>query len=205
MNLLPLEISALLTFISLPWIIPTWRSHELLMNKRHTYCRVLKFGLIIKRCEIWQCTMRNRFLALCLMAVTNMWDVNTLRYIFNIRGIHELLHTNLLAQKRLERIKIQFTHILSIFFPVALLSLKDLGRLTYRRFLELFRHMVWLLRRVIRPSEGLYLHRQHNIERRGQTSMTWAGFEPTIPATNRPRPTPQTARPLWPEAFHWYH
>jgi hypothetical protein len=28
--------------------------------------------------------------------------------------------------------------------------------------------------------------------------MPWAGFELTILATNRPRPTPQTARPLWP-------
>jgi hypothetical protein len=28
--------------------------------------------------------------------------------------------------------------------------------------------------------------------------MPWAGFEPTIPATNWPRPTPQTTRPLWP-------
>jgi hypothetical protein len=36
---------------------------------------------------------------------------------------------------------------------------------------------------------------QHNTERRGQTSVPWAGFEPTIPATNRPRPTPQTSRP----------
>jgi hypothetical protein len=42
---------------------------------------------------------------------------------------------------------------------VALQSLKDLGRLTYRRFLELFRHMVGLLGRVISPSHGLYLHR----------------------------------------------
>jgi hypothetical protein len=39
---------------------------------------------------------------------------------------------------------------------------------------------------------------QHHTERHGQTSMPWAGFDPTIPATNRPRPTPQTARPLWP-------
>jgi hypothetical protein len=31
--------------------------------------------------------------------------------------------------------------------------------LTYRRFLELFRHMVGLLGRVISPSQGLYLHR----------------------------------------------
>jgi hypothetical protein len=42
---------------------------------------------------------------------------------------------------------------------VALQSLKDLGRLTCRRFLELFRHMVGLLGRVINPSQGLYLHR----------------------------------------------
>jgi hypothetical protein len=32
--------------------------------------------------------------------------------------------------------------------------------------------------------------------------MPWAGLEPTIPATNRPRPTPQTARPLWPADGH---
>jgi hypothetical protein len=42
---------------------------------------------------------------------------------------------------------------------VALQSLKNLVRLTYRRFLELFRHMVGLLGRVISPSQGLYLHR----------------------------------------------
>jgi hypothetical protein len=45
------------------------------------------------------------------------------------------------------------------FFPMALQSLKDLGRLTYSRFLELYRHMVGLLGRVISPSQGLYLHR----------------------------------------------
>jgi hypothetical protein len=43
--------------------------------------------------------------------------------------------------------------------PVALQSLKDLGRLTYRRFLELFRQMVGLRGRMISPSQGLYLHR----------------------------------------------
>jgi hypothetical protein len=47
----------------------------------------------------------------------------------------------------------------TFFFPVALQSLKDLGRLTYMRFLELFRHMVGLLGRVISPSQGPYLHR----------------------------------------------
>jgi hypothetical protein len=49
-----------------------------------------------------------------------------------------------------------------VFFflsPVALQSLTDPGRLTYRRFLYLFRHMVGLLGRVISPSQGLYLHR----------------------------------------------
>jgi hypothetical protein len=45
------------------------------------------------------------------------------------------------------------------FFPVALQSVKDLGRLTCRRILELFRHMVGLFGRVISPSQGLYLHR----------------------------------------------
>jgi hypothetical protein len=44
------------------------------------------------------------------------------------------------------------------FPPVTLQFLKDLGRLTYR-FLELFRHTVGLLGRVISPSQGLYLHR----------------------------------------------
>jgi hypothetical protein len=34
--------------------------------------------------------------------------------------------------------------------------------------------------------------------------MPWAGFEPTIRATNRPRPTPQTARPLWPAKLREY-
>jgi hypothetical protein len=42
------------------------------------------------------------------------------------------------------------------FFSVALLSLQDLGRLTYRRFHDLFRHMVGLLGRVISPSQVLW-------------------------------------------------
>jgi hypothetical protein len=41
---------------------------------------------------------------------------------------------------------------------MVLQSFLDLGRLTYRRFLELFRQMVGLLGRVISPSQGLYLH-----------------------------------------------
>jgi hypothetical protein len=82
------------------------------------------------------------------------------------------------------------------FFPCGSTVLLDLGRLTYRRFIEIFRHMVGLLGRVISPSQTSTYTGQHNTERRGQTSMPYAGFELTIPATNRPRPTPQTARPL---------
>jgi hypothetical protein len=48
---------------------------------------------------------------------------------------------------------------IEVLFSVALQSLNDLGRLTYRMFLELFRHMVGLLGRVISPWQGLYLHR----------------------------------------------
>jgi hypothetical protein len=53
----------------------------------------------------------------------------------------------------------QNSNIFVTTHSVALQSLKDLGRLTYRRFLKLFRHMVGLLGRVISPSQGLYLHR----------------------------------------------
>jgi hypothetical protein len=51
------------------------------------------------------------------------------------------------------------SYALIVFFSVSLQSLKDLGRLTYRRFLELFKHKVGLLGREISPSQGLYLHR----------------------------------------------
>jgi hypothetical protein len=47
----------------------------------------------------------------------------------------------------------------NLFFSVVLQSLKDLGRLTYRRFLELFRHMVGLLGQVISLLQDLYPHR----------------------------------------------
>jgi hypothetical protein len=48
--------------------------------------------------------------------------------------------------------------------------LKDLGRFTYRRFLELFRHMVGLLERVISPSQGLYLNRT-TLHRKTRTNI----------------------------------
>jgi hypothetical protein len=73
-----------------------------------------------------------------------------------------------------------------------------------RIFLFLLIHLFFL---SLSPFFCLYLcfsNRigQHNIEGRGQTSMSQARFEPTIPATNRPRPTPQTARPMWPAKTH---
>jgi hypothetical protein len=43
---------------------------------------------------------------------------------------------------------------------------------------------------------------QHSTERQRQTSMPWAWFEPTISATKRSRPTPQTTRPLGQSIFY---
>jgi hypothetical protein len=86
--------------------------------------------------------------------------------------------------------------------PVSLQSFWTLTASHIGGFLN-YLDMVGLLGQVISPSQGLYLQGQHNTERRGQTSMPKAGFEPTIPATNRPRPTPQTARPLWPATLHF--
>jgi hypothetical protein len=82
------------------------------------------------------------------------------------------------------------------FFSVALQSLKDLGRLTYWRLLELFRHMVGLLGRVISPSQDLYLHRTTQHRKTRTNIQALSGIRTHDP--NRPRPTPQTARPLWP-------
>jgi hypothetical protein len=76
-------------------------------------------------------------------------------------------------------------------FSVALQSLKDLGRLTYWRFLELFRHMVGLLGRVISPSQGLYLPTQDN------TTQKDADKHPCLERDSNPRsqqPTDQDPR-----------
>jgi hypothetical protein len=74
------------------------------------------------------------------------------------------------------------------FFPVALQTLKDLGRLTYRRFLELFRHAVGLPGRVISPSQGLYLHRttQH---RKTRTKIHALSGNRTHDPSNQPAKT----------------
>jgi hypothetical protein len=72
---------------------------------------------------------------------------------------------------------------------VALQSLKDLGLLTYRRCLDLFRHMVGLLGRVISPSQGLYLHKS--------TTQKDADKHPCLDRDSNPRsqqPTGQDPR-----------
>jgi hypothetical protein len=75
-----------------------------------------------------------------------------------------------------------------IFFPVALQSLKYLGRLTYRRFLELFRHMVGLLGRVISPSQGLYLHRTTQLRKTRTNIHALIGIRTNDPS-NQPAKT----------------
>jgi hypothetical protein len=81
---------------------------------------------------------------------------------------------------------------------VALQSLKDLGRLTYRRFLELFRQTVGLLGRVISPSQGLYLHRttQH---RKTRTNIHALSGIRTYDPSNQPA-VPR----LRPHGHCWY-
>jgi hypothetical protein len=73
-----------------------------------------------------------------------------------------------------------------IFFPVALQSLKDLGHLTYRRFLELFRHTVGLLGRLISPSQGTYTG-QH-------TTQKDADKHPCLERDSNPRSQQQTGQ-----------
>jgi hypothetical protein len=76
---------------------------------------------------------------------------------------------------------------------VALQSLKDLGRLTYRRFLELFSHMVGLLGRVISPSQGLYLHRTTK-HRKTRTSIHALSGIRTHDPSNQPAKTTASDR-----------
>jgi hypothetical protein len=79
--------------------------------------------------------------------------------------------------------------IIDVFFsPVALQSLKDLRRLTYRRFLELFRHMVGLLGRAISPLQGLYLHRTTQHRKTRTNIHTLRGIR-THDTSNQPAKT----------------
>jgi hypothetical protein len=55
----------------------------------------------------------------------------------------------------------------------------------------LLRHTVGLLWTSDQPVAKVSTYTgQHNTETQRQTSMPQAGFEPTIPATKRQRPTP---------------
>jgi hypothetical protein len=78
--------------------------------------------------------------------------------------------------------------IIWILFFCGSIVLLDPARLTYRRFLELFRHMVGLLGRVISPSQGLYLHRttQH---RKTQTNIHALSGSRTHDPSNQPAKT----------------
>jgi hypothetical protein len=81
--------------------------------------------------------------------------------------------------------------VLIFFSPVALQFLKDLGRLTYGRFLELFRHMVGLFGGVIRPPQGLYLHRttQHRKTRTNIHALSGIRtHDPSVRAINAHAP-----------------
>jgi hypothetical protein len=75
-----------------------------------------------------------------------------------------------------------------VFFSCDSTVLWDPGHLTYRRFLELFRHMVALLGRVISPLQGLYLHRttQH---RKTRTNIHALSGIRTYDPSNQPAKT----------------
>jgi hypothetical protein len=77
---------------------------------------------------------------------------------------------------------LQKNETIDFFFPVALQSLMDLGRLTYRRFLELFRQMVGLLGRVISPSQGLYLLRTTQHRKTRTNIHALSGIRPHDPS-----------------------
>jgi hypothetical protein len=103
---------------------------------------------------------------------------------------------------RLQRIK-QNTTILPyfIFFPWLYSPWKTLAASHiggFLNYLDIWQDSSdeWSARRKASTYTG-----QHNTERRGQTSMLSARFEPTIPTTNGPRPTPRSARPLWPALY----
>jgi hypothetical protein len=63
-----------------------------------------------------------------------------------------------------------------------------MGCFTYRRFLELFRHMVGLLGRVISQSQGLYLHRTTQHRKTRTNIHAWSGIRTHDPS-NQPAKT----------------
>jgi hypothetical protein len=77
--------------------------------------------------------------------------------------------------------------------------LERLHGASHGRFLIIFtsRYLVGLLWTSDKPvTKASTYTGEHNTERRGKTSMSQAGFKPTISASKRSRLSPQTARPL---------
>jgi hypothetical protein len=71
------------------------------------------------------------------------------------------------------------THLLT---PWLNSPLKYISRLTYLRFLKLFRHLVGLLARVISPSQGLYLHRTAQHRKTRTNTHTLSGIRTNNPS-----------------------
>jgi len=57
--------------------------------------------------------------------------------------------------------------------------------LTSEIYESIFGHLVGLLGRGISPTQGVYLHGQHNTEKRAHTFMPRTGFELVIPVFER--------------------
>jgi hypothetical protein len=87
------------------------------------------------------------------------------------------------------RIKLGFRLTQVLFFSMLLPAHSGPWPLT--QFRNIFSQKVELLRRVISLSQGHYLntrqhkHRINSYTYTHQTSMSWVGFEPTIPASER--------------------
>jgi hypothetical protein len=88
---------------------------------------------------------------------------------------------------------ISFTIFLALFFSRGSTVLYDPVRLTDRRFLELFRHMIGLLGRVISPSQGLYLHRTTQHRQTRTNIRTLSGIR-THDQSNQPAKTHSSDR-----------
>jgi hypothetical protein len=80
---------------------------------------------------------------------------------------------------------IAFSLSLSLSLSLGLYSPLDIGGFFS---LLIYPQSVGLLRQGISPSQGRYQHtEQHKHNKRTQTSMPQVGFEPTIPAFERPK------------------
>jgi hypothetical protein len=72
-------------------------------------------------------------------------------------------------------------------------------------FLVLFRHSVGLLWTSDHPAaKARTCTEQYNTEIQRQTSIPYAGFELTISASKRPRPTSQTCTPIGTSNLDWH-